>query len=544
MPGRTRPQVPPSPGALGVFVFPTVTPEVKSRLTERRRSRRLKVPSIMYVQLGANNGGFVLNLGKDGIGCQAARQITAEKNSTLNLRLRGSGLSVNLVGELVWLGETKKDAGISFKSLSEKVQQDIAYWIAREAQSQETPELANRPQPKPMPAMPGIAAKDGRSAPHSHSAALAMSGTIPAESPSSADAKANESNPASCDSARGISDSKPPLAEMVSPMPDRDVPSDPLDGCPQSRDANSSTWREQSQVEQPLRSQPLPEQPPIENPRQSPAGISSPIFVSEELMLQLREKFPLFSAALKGKSELRKTEQIEQIPVQSPAVDSSSIVASEKALPPASEELPPASALPAGISELRKTEEVAPIPRDHVSSLPDKLVKATAAEKWIPPALLTAWSRGNRQRKVLIASSGIACLAAFALIFTLALIQVDSSSGKHEENGPAQQPAAQQTPTQPPPPRHAAVSPQPGPPQRSPLANLAHNLLGIGPDIPDAKPEINDDQLRVRVWTSKNSGFYYCTDSDYYKLVQPGTLMTQADALQSGYRPKLDEFCN
>jgi hypothetical protein len=57
-------------------------------------------------------------------------------------------------------------------------------------------------------------------------------------------------------------------------------------------------------------------------------------------------------------------------------------------------------------------------------------------------------------------------------------------------------------------------------------------------------PTIDDDQLRVQVWTSKNSGYYYCTDDPYAKSAQPGAFMSQGDALQSGYRPILGQFCD
>jgi len=56
--------------------------------------------------------------------------------------------------------------------------------------------------------------------------------------------------------------------------------------------------------------------------------------------------------------------------------------------------------------------------------------------------------------------------------------------------------------------------------------------------------QLEENQVGVHVWTSQSSGYYYCTDSDYYKTVQPGSFMEQGDALQSGYRPRLGSFCN
>jgi hypothetical protein len=106
--------------------------------------------------LGPDNGGIIINLGIDGVACQTAKKLTARKNSTLNVRLRGSGLDVNLVGEIIWQGASQKEIGISFKDLPASQQQVIADWIARQEQASKAPPLDDFPPPKPMPAMPEV----------------------------------------------------------------------------------------------------------------------------------------------------------------------------------------------------------------------------------------------------------------------------------------------------------------------------------------------------------------------------------------------------
>jgi len=46
----------------------------------------------------------------------------------------------------------------------------------------------------------------------------------------------------------------------------------------------------------------------------------------------------------------------------------------------------------------------------------------------------------------------------------------------------------------------------------------------------------------LKVWVSKRSGFYYCPSSQQYGVLTPGEFMTQADAVQKGFRlqPNLD----
>jgi hypothetical protein len=70
----------------------------------------------------------------------------------------------------------------------------------------------------------------------------------------------------------------------------------------------------------------------------------------------------------------------------------------------------------------------------------------------------------------------------------------------------------------------------------------AANLEAIlGVDVP---AKINPAVLGLPVWTVQHSGFYYCADNLNSETPQPGVLMTQGDALQSGYRPKLGSYCN
>ena len=47
---------------------------------------------------------------------------------------------------------------------------------------------------------------------------------------------------------------------------------------------------------------------------------------------------------------------------------------------------------------------------------------------------------------------------------------------------------------------------------------------------------------RVGVWTKKQSGYYYCQGGTLYGN-KPGEIMTQADALMSGYRPAGGHYC-
>jgi hypothetical protein len=495
-------------------VYPVASSQIASRPDERRRNPRHTASAIVYVHLGPDNGGIVINLGIDGVACQAARRLAAKKNSTFNVRLRGSGLNVELVGELVWMGATQKELGISFQNLSPSVQQDIADWIAGQEHACKTSGLADPLRPKPMPAMPGISAAREKFLAYPLSATLAMPQALPADPPSSAHADAKDSRvPAPVDSASGISGATQ-QPETVFPNQDGRASSDDLAPHSQGRNADSLPSPEPCQVEQPLHNQPLSVLSPIERPQQSPASMSSPAVI-----------------------------------IRPP-------------ISPVREELPQAFSEPPSKSELWRTEKIEAIPQDRVSRPPDSLLAGTTAEKWIPPALLAAWRRGNRQHKLLLGSAAAVCLGFFVLILTLALAHIGGSVNQSGGSGSPQQPPARQSTTPPSATSASVVTPQTGPipaplpppatvpprshrrPQPSPFANFVKTVFGFDFDKSDANPEIDEDQLRVQVWTSKSSGYYYCTDDGYYKNVQPGTFMSQGDALQSGYRSILGQFCD
>ncbi len=48
---------------------------------------------------------------------------------------------------------------------------------------------------------------------------------------------------------------------------------------------------------------------------------------------------------------------------------------------------------------------------------------------------------------------------------------------------------------------------------------------------------------KVKVWTVKQTGLYYCPDAKLYGKADSGVLMTQEKALEGGYRPASGERC-
>ena len=63
-------------------------------------------------------------------------------------------------------------------------------------------------------------------------------------------------------------------------------------------------------------------------------------------------------------------------------------------------------------------------------------------------------------------------------------------------------------------------------------------LLGL-----EVANTIDPATAALPVWTVRHSGFYYCARSPDFRTLEPGAIMTQGQALQSGYQPKLGDYC-
>ncbi len=98
---------------------------------DRRLHARQRVSSLTYVDLGENNGGIVLNVSEAGIRIQAAAPLE-EGPVSLRLQLPGTRKRLEINAEVIWVGPSRKEAGLYFVDLSEDARSQIRKWIARE----------------------------------------------------------------------------------------------------------------------------------------------------------------------------------------------------------------------------------------------------------------------------------------------------------------------------------------------------------------------------------------------------------------------------
>ena len=99
---------------------------------DRRICARQQVKSLAYLDIGADNGGIVLNISETGVAVHAVSVLPAEPLVDLRLQLPRSSKRLETKGKVAWTSGTKKEAGVEFVDLPEEVRLEIRDWLASE----------------------------------------------------------------------------------------------------------------------------------------------------------------------------------------------------------------------------------------------------------------------------------------------------------------------------------------------------------------------------------------------------------------------------
>jgi TonB family protein len=120
---------------------------------DRRLQMRTTPASRAYVELGADNGGFVLNISETGMAIAAADPILIDDYfPRIRFQLPSSRQHIEISTQIVWLAESKKSAGIQFVDLTAEARNQISNWIASETPAPEFEGLAPTPVESLIPA--------------------------------------------------------------------------------------------------------------------------------------------------------------------------------------------------------------------------------------------------------------------------------------------------------------------------------------------------------------------------------------------------------
>jgi len=109
--------------------------------SDRRAHPRQRIRSLAYVHLGEGNGGIVLNISEGGVAVQAAEVLDdGEGVIAMRIEIPRSRKRLEVRGEIMWVGESRKESGLRFVDLQEDALQRIRSWMAREASPGTAPE--------------------------------------------------------------------------------------------------------------------------------------------------------------------------------------------------------------------------------------------------------------------------------------------------------------------------------------------------------------------------------------------------------------------
>ena len=104
---------------------------------ERRTNRRLRVSSLIYVELDNGNGGIVTSISEGGLTLTMAGTLasSAEGDTPLEMQIQVPGIpgGIAATGQVVWRSKSGKEAGVRFVHLEEKAHQEIKKWISPQA---------------------------------------------------------------------------------------------------------------------------------------------------------------------------------------------------------------------------------------------------------------------------------------------------------------------------------------------------------------------------------------------------------------------------
>jgi PilZ domain/Gram-negative bacterial TonB protein C-terminal len=104
--------------------------ESLSERRDRRAYTRSNSPLVTYIDLGDGNGGIALNISEGGLAITAAGMLFADYFPSIRFQLPKVPSWIETSGRVVWVGDSKKAAGISFENITEVDRERIRHWIS------------------------------------------------------------------------------------------------------------------------------------------------------------------------------------------------------------------------------------------------------------------------------------------------------------------------------------------------------------------------------------------------------------------------------
>jgi hypothetical protein len=95
---------------------------------ERRQSPRLKPEGLIYLKLGPENGGIILDLGERGLRFRMVAPVEVGETLSFSLSLAPAN-RFQATGELAWTDSTRKTGGLQFTALPSSAREQLQSWL-------------------------------------------------------------------------------------------------------------------------------------------------------------------------------------------------------------------------------------------------------------------------------------------------------------------------------------------------------------------------------------------------------------------------------
>jgi periplasmic protein TonB len=113
------------------------------RVPDRRLHRRCRLPDLSYIELGAGNGGIVLDISEGGLAFQAVTALATDGSPLpIRFQLPRSADWVEAGGRPVWASESGTEAALQFINLPPQARNRLRDWISAQNPDHEPPRAA------------------------------------------------------------------------------------------------------------------------------------------------------------------------------------------------------------------------------------------------------------------------------------------------------------------------------------------------------------------------------------------------------------------
>ena len=106
---------------------------------ERRRHDRVQPSGLVYLDIGTENGGIILDLNELGAGVQAVAPLSVLSKIPVRFQLPDSPKRLQTEAQVAWVSESRRRVGLHFVDVSDEIRNQISGWLRSQAAASAEP---------------------------------------------------------------------------------------------------------------------------------------------------------------------------------------------------------------------------------------------------------------------------------------------------------------------------------------------------------------------------------------------------------------------